>query len=245
MCEEDSYLLELVRYIHLNCVRARLVRDIEELDRYRWSGHSVLMGKQDRSWQAREEVLSYFGRREGIARARYRQYVLDGIPLGRREDLTAGDRKGKGEGLGRITEGRGDSRILGSGEFVEKMLAEEEKVVEKRGVLKRKGIGVEDLINLVGKRYGVTGEEITGASQRWVVSTARSVFCCMAAKELGWTGRELSRLLNVTPAAIHYAVARGERILTDNKEVEEGLNKDLIYLTTSPSAPPYFDRVQA
>ena len=34
--------------------------------------------------------------------------------------------------------------------------------------------------------------------------------------------------------AIHYAVARGERILTDNKEVEEGLNKDLIYFTTSP-----------
>ena len=43
VCEEDPYLLELVRYIHLNAIRSGLVKDIEGLERYRWSGHSVLM----------------------------------------------------------------------------------------------------------------------------------------------------------------------------------------------------------
>ena len=44
VCEEDPYLLELIRYIHLNPLRARLVKDLEELDKYSWSGHSAILG---------------------------------------------------------------------------------------------------------------------------------------------------------------------------------------------------------
>ena len=50
VCQEDIYLLELVRYIHLNAILAGLVKDIEGLDRYRWSGHSVLVGMERREW---------------------------------------------------------------------------------------------------------------------------------------------------------------------------------------------------
>src|SRR4030042_6123191 len=50
VCEEDPYLLELVRYIHLNPLRSHLVQNIEELDRYRWSGHAVLIGKVRQGW---------------------------------------------------------------------------------------------------------------------------------------------------------------------------------------------------
>ncbi len=46
VCDKESYLLELVRYIHLNPMRAGLVRTLEELDRYSWSGHAVLMGNR-------------------------------------------------------------------------------------------------------------------------------------------------------------------------------------------------------
>jgi hypothetical protein len=52
VCEEDAYLLELVRYIHLNVIRAGLVKDMGGLDRYRWSGHSVLMGRESRPKEA-------------------------------------------------------------------------------------------------------------------------------------------------------------------------------------------------
>ena len=46
VCEEDSYLLELIRYIHLNPLRAGLVKDLKELDRYPWTGHSAILGKR-------------------------------------------------------------------------------------------------------------------------------------------------------------------------------------------------------
>ena len=44
VCEEDPYLLELIRYIHLNPLRARLVQDLKELDKYPWTGHSAILG---------------------------------------------------------------------------------------------------------------------------------------------------------------------------------------------------------
>ena len=46
ICQEESYLIELVRYIHLNPLRSKLVTNLEGLDRYRFCGHSVLMGNE-------------------------------------------------------------------------------------------------------------------------------------------------------------------------------------------------------
>ena len=48
VCEQDTYFMELVRYIHLNPLRANLVRNLKELDSYMWSGHSVLIGKMEK-----------------------------------------------------------------------------------------------------------------------------------------------------------------------------------------------------
>ncbi|MDY0301166.1 MAG: hypothetical protein RBQ99_06230 [Trichlorobacter sp.] len=47
VCEEESYLLELVRYIHLNPLRAGMVKSLDELDHYPWSGHAVLLGTRN------------------------------------------------------------------------------------------------------------------------------------------------------------------------------------------------------
>jgi len=49
--QEDIYFRELVRYIHLNPMRAKIVSGIKELNRYPYSGHSVIMGKQKHEWQ--------------------------------------------------------------------------------------------------------------------------------------------------------------------------------------------------
>jgi len=46
LCEEEPYFLELVRYIHLNPLRAGLVKDMDGLARYPWSGHAVLLGNR-------------------------------------------------------------------------------------------------------------------------------------------------------------------------------------------------------
>jgi len=58
VCQEDAYLMELVRYIHLNLLRGGVVKDIHGLNLSPWSGHSALLGKVERKWQDTEYVLT-------------------------------------------------------------------------------------------------------------------------------------------------------------------------------------------
>jgi putative transposase len=90
LCEEDAYLQELVRYIHLNPFRAGLVRDLKELGQYAYSGHSAVIGKRKRPWQDRDYVLKFFGRTEWEATRGYVSYVAKGVGQGRRAELVGG-----------------------------------------------------------------------------------------------------------------------------------------------------------
>ncbi len=74
LCQEEAYLLELIRYVHLNPLRAKLVSSMEDLNRYRWSGHGVLMGTQKAEWQEAGEILSRFGTTQQEAIVKYDEF---------------------------------------------------------------------------------------------------------------------------------------------------------------------------
>lgn len=90
LCQEEPYLLELVRYIHLNPLRAGLVSTLEELENYPYSGHRQMLGHNQSAWMATNEVLHRFDKRQTIARKRYVAFLSGGIELGKRSDLTGG-----------------------------------------------------------------------------------------------------------------------------------------------------------
>ncbi len=74
VCEEEPYFLRLVSYIHLNPLRAGLAESLEDLERYPWSGHAVVMNRIRHEWQDRNYVLGYFGQRESSARKAYQEF---------------------------------------------------------------------------------------------------------------------------------------------------------------------------
>lgn len=76
LCDKDVYLLELVRYIHLNPVRAKVVTDPEK---YLWTGHLSYLGKVRDGLIEEDFVLGQFGGRKSLARRRYRQFVLEDL----------------------------------------------------------------------------------------------------------------------------------------------------------------------
>jgi putative transposase len=95
---------------------------MEDLDRYPWSGHAVLMGHLDFERQEVGEVLERSGGGLTRARERYLRFVGEGIGEGRREDLTGmgkRGRRGQDRNDGKRT---GDCRILGDREFSEGLL---------------------------------------------------------------------------------------------------------------------------
>ena len=167
LCQEDIYLLELVRYIHLNLIRARLVKDLDELGRYPYCGHSVIMGKVKNPWQDTEDVLGMFGEKVGAARRAYRAFVEKGIGEGRRQDLTGGGllrSAGGWEGVKALREEkvyqRNDERILGDGEFVGRLLASAEEAMERRYALRARGIDLGFIASRVSQVLGVKLDEV-------------------------------------------------------------------------------------
>src|SRR4030067_73270 len=84
LCEEDPYLLELTRYIHLNPIRAGIVKTMRELAVYTWAGHGVILGRLKREWQEVDMVLGYVGEKRKEAIRRYERYVAEGMRIGKR-----------------------------------------------------------------------------------------------------------------------------------------------------------------
>ncbi len=216
LCEEDPYFLDLVRYIHLNPLRARIVTSIQELDTYPYSGHSCLVGNSLRDWQDRDYVLSFFSEKRKRAERLYRAFVEKGIAQGTRKDLTGG-------GVVRSNLGwrasardsprpKGDERILGRSDFVLNVLKTAGEALEQRDALRMEGYDFERVLDRVSRLSGLVQEDILSAGKERPRSQARSLLCFWAGRHLGMTATALARRLAVSQPAVTKAIARGEQI---------------------------------
>jgi REP element-mobilizing transposase RayT len=220
ICQEDMYFRELIRYIHLNPLRAKIVSDIKELNKYPYSGHSVLMGRKKHKWQDTEYVLSYFGKNVSESRKAYLSYVKKGIDQGRRPELTGGGlvrslggwsmiKKLRLKGQDRI---KGDERILGDGEFVTALLSDTKEKLERSYKLNALGYDLKKISQMVSKIYDIETEEIYSKGRRKVQVEARDLLCYWAVRELGISCTDLAKQLEMTQPGVGYAVNRGEKI---------------------------------
>ena len=222
LCQEEPYLLELVRYIHLNPQRAQIVTNLEELDHYRYSGHSALMGKRKRDWQDTDKVLALFANRPSPALSGYRQFVEEGIEMGRRPELTGGGLIRSAGGWVALKSGRegrdqttGDERILGEGEFVESVLKEAEENIERRQRLQAQGYDFQKVVSRAGELIGLNVEEVIKPGKQPQRVQARSLVCYWAVIELGLVGTSVAKMLGMSQPAVSKAVQRGGRLAAD------------------------------
>ncbi len=215
VCEEDAYFQELVRYIHLNPMRARLVKDMSSLDKYRWSGHSAIVGKVANAWQDTDYVLSWFGKTKTVALRRYKEFVNSAVDSGKRPDLVGGGLvRSKGswsEVISMRREGESetsDARILGDGEFVDKILHEAESDVKSQFPAKADIKLLQKVIRQFCKTNKLTEEEIRSGSRRREISQARGRLVLKLVCDYGVSFAESARQLKVTTSAIAKIVSR-------------------------------------
>jgi len=220
LCQEEPYLLQLVRYIHLNPLRVQLVADLQSLDNYPYAGHSVLLGKHTHDWQDTDAVLGRFGARVGAARRAYRAFVEAGISLGRRPEMVGGGlirslggwaeaTKALRHGAARV---KGDERILGDSSFVLGVLEACAEGLKLKEQMRRQGYDLERLAGRAATLFGLSPEAIQSASKRPDLVAARSLFCYWAVSELGETATAVARRLGLTQPAVSIAVRRGGEI---------------------------------
>jgi REP element-mobilizing transposase RayT len=224
LCQEDPYLKELVRYIHLNPLRAGLVGDMDGLDKHPWCGHGVLMNHTKQPWQNLDYVYRLFSSRRGEARNRYREFVEEGISEGRRPEFTGG-------GLLRSSGGwkslkgfrqagirvKGDERILGDGDFVEMVLESAEEALEAKYALKARGYDFDRAVVRVAEVMGVTVEQVTAMGKSPQTVQGRALLCFWAHRQLGMSTIEIAKKLKISQSAVSRLSRRGERIAKEEQ----------------------------
>jgi len=217
-------LKELVRYIHLNPLRAKLVEDMKELDQYSWCGHSVVMNQSDQAWQNIDYVYGLFSDQKRQARKKYRAFVKEGILEGKKPDLTGGGLlrsiggwavlKGLQKSGIRV---KGDERILGDNDFVENVLKSAEETFEQKYELEAKGYDFDRIVERVAEVMSMRGAQVMAFGKSPQTVKARSLLCFWAHRKLGMTTVEISRRLHLSQSAVSRLSLRGEKIERENQ----------------------------
>jgi len=215
VCDGDSYFTELVRYIHLNPLRVKLVKDLKELERYPYCGHGTILGRPPRHWQDCESVLAQFGRRGSEAKEAYRRFVAEGVTLGRRPELVGGGlarsaadwfavRAQRPRKAGELS----DERILGSGEFVERVLREADARALRQHAAKKRNRYAERVVALECKKSGVSLTELRSGSRRGRLPVVRTKIVCGLVENYGVGAAEVARQVGISTSGVSKILSR-------------------------------------
>lgn len=207
LVDAENYLLELVRYIHLNPVRAKLVKFPHE---YNWSSHNAYLGREILTWLSTDWVLSHYGDNYSVARARFEEFVTDGI----------GRAYGK-----RFHAGRVDSRVLGDDDFLEKV-EEQDRRTDKKRKPQLNGI-----VSRVCLEYNVREDDLRGKSRNRELVYVRGLIGYIAS-ELGAASlKEVAEVFKRDPTALSKLVPKIKRGLKETEEQTSRVNKIICDLT--------------
>ena len=205
VCEEDAYLLELIRYIHLNPLRAGLVKNLEALARFPWCGHGVLLGNASMEGQSVKDVLTLFAEHPAPACKCYLAFVADGVAVGERPELVGGGlRRSCGQNISEEPQAF-DERVLGGGDFVEKLSGLEPL---KEGLAPKLDLG--RLAHRVAEHFEIGIDELVERGRYPQRIAARDLFCYVAVRILGYSGVQAGKLLGLQRSAVSHAVRRGK-----------------------------------
>jgi putative transposase len=194
LCDKETYLLELVRYIHLNPVRAGVVRDPED---YPWTGHMAYSRKRKENLIDAAMVLSQFSRKRSLARKQYRQFVADGKNRGHEQKYY------------RVK----DQRFLGEDEFVEEI-----EGLKKSHEPSYWEVSVEKIVEEVMRLTNIRRDRLYSLTRDRQGAYGRNLVAYLARKLAGFRVKEIAQHFKREPMTISLGVMKVEKLLQQDKD---------------------------
>ncbi|MFZ5876932.1 MAG: transposase [Nitrospirota bacterium] len=192
LCDREAYLLELVRYLHLNPARLRHPQDPW---RYPWSSHRAYLGDETPVHLETATVLSHFHRQVGAARKAYQQFMREGLPTGHQS---------------RYYE-TVDQRFLGDERFLDAMTRQ--TTLHHDVTVKPPRVAFPRLLAAVAQVTGVSAERLVRVGRQRDLLASRALLVYAAREWSGTTVQDLGRRLHRDPSMIsrlyaHYVAER-------------------------------------
>lgn len=183
LCEKEHYLLELVRYIHLNPVRAHIVNSPAA---WEWSAHNIYLGRVKDLLVDNVLVLSNFSENVGNAYEGYAEFVREGLTMGHKQALYPKEK----------------TPYLGGKKFVEELTIKHGRPNNTLTVINRaKKQPLESILKKISVKTGLDSELIRGQSRLQSVADARKMFI-IEALATRHKGADIARFLDCSASYI-------------------------------------------
>ena len=205
LIDADHYLLELVRYIHNNPVRADLVKSP---DKYPWSSHMVYLGETDVPWMTTDWVLSQFSSNKNRAIRLYKEFVHAGREEEHRQEFHRGTIEG---------------RILGDDCFGEEALTKASQQISPK-------MTIEHVLKKVCRYYKIKPDDLSGRGKQRSLSEPRTIAAYIVRETDHLRLTELGRKIKRDLSGLSQAASRLDKRMRDDnalscrvKEIQESL----------------------
>lgn len=199
LCERENYLMELVRYIHLNPVRAKVVDDPEM---YPWIGHLAYLGKLKNDLIDEDLVLSQFSTNRTLAREEYNQFILRCLNSGHQDKYY----KVKGQ------------RYLGEDEFIEQIECKQENFESKSIIY---DIPMDEIVLEISNTAGITKDKLYSLTRARRGAYGRSLVAYLARKLSGCLVKDIAEHFRREPVTISQAIIKLENLIQKDKKTEK------------------------
>ena len=205
LCDRDAYLLELVRYIHLNPAR---LKTPENLATYRWSSHHAYLGKKGPVAIDTALVLEHFGNGPAQAAKAYARFIAEGQKLGHDETYYQ----------------TVDQRFLGDEKFIERVLERTPHAEIRPG---RGRLRFEKLLQAIAKVSGRRAEDLTAAGRHRVLTKSRAQLAYLSRVWCSMRATDIARRLNRDASMVSRLCAtyEADRDLMTEKKIAEVIDK--------------------
>lgn len=169
LIDSRRYLKSLVRYIHLNPVRAGIVNRPEH---YQWSSHNAYLGNDQINWVTPNYLLSRFSDSLQSARQEYQKFVLAGIGVQEQIDFTNGTQDG----------------ILGDDTFIEMIMKSQQQMPEMT-------IDLPEVVSILCDFFQTDLTTLRDSSKERTASNVRSIIALLIRESGDFTLEELGRFI--------------------------------------------------
>jgi putative transposase len=155
--QEQLYIEQLVRYVHLNPIRAGICKNIESLDQYPWTGHASIMGNKECRFLDDSAVLHRFNSRDGNARQEYRRFIAQGIDRQEADPVIELFRSGTQGGIDRKDR---QKWVIGDPEFIKNALAQDRSRRIRLARYAAEGLTIEHVCRKIAGYYRVDPQRV-------------------------------------------------------------------------------------
>lgn len=208
LVDSDRYLWELIRYIHLNPVRASMVRIPDE---YRWSSHNVYLGRSDLAWLDPTYILTAFGGETVDGLSSFQQFVHSGIDKSDDTDFKRGSFDG----------------ILGDDEFVERVREQAEEMVEP-------DVHIGELLHAVADLQDINVDVIREPGKARFPAHVRALLAFIVRESESLTLEELAKEVGRDASSLSKAAARLSRQAVGSEALRRELEDLRAYVSQMP-----------